>query len=212
MAPIIMHSVIGERVYAQVEPLAQTGALGSFLLGCMLVDVNGFSRLDRRQTHFAGRPTEDGEVAFSQGTRAFLSQLDQLLHRPWPDLSPDERAFVAGYLCHLAADEAWKSTLWQALWAMGITSGDQLPIPGGVMLTAYSFLGVEHYLDASAVADALRQAEVPDVWTHVPHEALAYMARHSALFDGRVHPGGLPGYAESQGALSRRTGRRAAGA
>jgi hypothetical protein len=84
---------------------------------------------------------------------------------------------VAGYLCHLAADEGWKSTLWQALWAMGITSGDQLPIPGGVILTAYSILSVEHYLDPNAVADALRHAVVPDVLTHAPHSAFVSMWR-----------------------------------
>jgi hypothetical protein len=177
MAPIVMHAVIGERVFPQVEPLAQTRALGAFLLGCMLVDVNGFSDLDRRQTHFSGRPTEEGEVAFSQGTRTFLSQLDQWVQRPWFGLAAEEQAFVAGYLCHLAADEAWKSAIWRALWSMGITDGDQLPIPGGVILTAYSFLSVEHYLDAAAVADALRHATVPDVLTHVPHEALLRMWR-----------------------------------
>jgi hypothetical protein len=177
MAPIVMHSVIGERVYAQIEPLAQTRALGAFLLGCMLVDVNAFSDLDRRQTHFAGRPNEDGEDAFSKGSSAFLSQLDGLLQRPWPCLASNERAFVAGYLCHLAADEAWKAVAWRALWAMGITSGDQLPVPGGVVLTAYSFLGAESYLDAGAVADALRQAAIPDVLNHVSHAALARMWR-----------------------------------
>lgn len=177
MAPIVMHSVIGERVYAQIEPLAQMRALGPFLLGCMLVDVNAFSNIDRRQTHLAGRPNEDGEDAFYAGTRTFLSQLDELLQRPWPRLTPDEQAFVAGYLCHLAADEAWKAVIWRALWAMGITSGDQLPIPGGVVLTAYSFLGAGSYLDAGAVADALRQTAIPDVLTHVPHAALAHMWR-----------------------------------
>ena len=177
MAPIVMHSVIGERVYAQIEPLAQTQALGTFLLGCMLVDVNAFSDLDRRQTHFAGRPNEDGENAFYEGTRTFLSQLNQLLRRPWPSLTPDEQAFVAGYLCHLAADEAWKSTLWRALWAMGITSADQFPIPGGVVLTAYSVLSTQYYLDTAAVADALRQAAIPDVLTYLPHEALVHMWR-----------------------------------
>lgn len=177
MAPIAMHAVIGEHVYPQIEPLAQSGALGAFLLGCMLVDVNGFSELNRRQTHLAGRPTEDGEIAFSQGTRAFLAQRDRLLQRPWPVLSPEERAFVAGYLCHLAADEAWKSALWRALWAMGITSGDQLPIPAGVLLTAYSILSVDHCHDRQALVDALKAVAVPDVLTHVPHQTLLQMWR-----------------------------------
>ena len=177
MAPIVMHAVIGERVYPQIEPLAQTQTLGSFLLGCMLADVNAFSDLDRRQTHFAGRPDEDGEDAFDKGSLAFLSRLDGLLQQPWGRLPPNEQAFVAGYLCHLAADEAWKSVVWRALWAMGITSAKQFPIPGGVVLTAYSVLSVKHYHDAAAVADALRPVMVPDVLTHVPHETLARMWR-----------------------------------
>jgi hypothetical protein len=177
MAPIVMHAVIGERVYAQIEPLAQTRAVGSFLLGCMLADVNTFCDLDRRQTHFAGRPNEDGEDAFYKGSATFISQLDALLRYPWVNLPPGEQAFVAGYLCHLAADEAWKSVAWRALWAMGITSADQLPVPGGVFLTAYSILSTKLYLDAAAVAGALRQTAVPDVLTHVPHEALARMWR-----------------------------------
>jgi hypothetical protein len=175
MAPIVMHTVIGERVYPQIQQLAQTQAYGAFLLGCMLVDVNGFSDLDRRQTHFVGRPHEDGEDAFSKGSITFLSRLDTLLQHRWDSLSPSEQAFVAGYLCHLAADEAWKGVTWRALWAMGITSADQLPIPGGVLLTAYSVLSTEHYCDAAAVAGALQQAMVPDVLTHVPHEALVHM-------------------------------------
>jgi hypothetical protein len=177
MAPIVMHAVIGERVYPQIETLARTRAYGSFLLGCTLVDVNGFSDLDRRQTHFVGRPGEDGEDAFYKGSITFLSQLDVLLRRPWANLSAGEQAFVAGYLCHLAADEAWKCVGWRALWAKGITSADQFPIPSGVLLTAYSVLSMEHYDDAAAVADALQQTTVPDVLTHVPHGALVRMWR-----------------------------------
>ena len=175
MAPIVMHLVIGERVYPQIVELALTEAYGAFLLGCMLVDVNGFSALDRRETHFVGRPNEDGEDAFYKGSTTFLSQLDTLLQRPWDSLSNEEQAFVAGYLCHLAADEAWKDITWHALWAMGITSAEQFPIPGGVMLTAYSIMSTSHYRDAPAVTDALRQATVPDVLAHVPHDALVHM-------------------------------------
>jgi hypothetical protein len=175
MAPIVMHLVIGERVYPQIAELALTEAYGAFLLGCMLVDVNGFSALDRRETHFVGRPSEDGEDAFYKGSATFLSRLDTLLQRPWSSLSNEEQAFVAGYLCHLAADEAWKDITWHALWAMGITSAEQFPIPGVVMLTAYSVLSTRHYHDAAAVADALWRATVPDVLAHVPYGALVYM-------------------------------------
>jgi hypothetical protein len=193
MAPIVMHAVIGERVYPQIEPLVQTRAFGSFLLGCMLADVNAFSDLDRRQTHFAGRPNEDGEDAFYRGSTTFLSRLDDLLQLPWADLVPGEQAFVAGYLCHLAADEAWKAIAWRALWEAGITSADQLPVPGNVLLTAYSVLSVDHVGDPAALSAALRQATVPDVLTHIPHEALVHMWRivKPRALDGRTTEGYL---------------------
>jgi hypothetical protein len=171
-----MHLVIGERVYPLIEQLTQTEAtLGTFLLGCLLVDVNAFSDIDRRETHFVGRPDEDGEDAFSEGSASFLLRRDSLLQHPWETMQASEQAFVAGYLCHLASDEAWKEIGWRTLWAMGITSLDELPVPGGVLLTAYSVLSAELYHDFDSVAAALREAAVPDVLTHVPHRALQDM-------------------------------------
>jgi hypothetical protein len=172
MAPLTMHLAIGERVYPrlrQLPPLAPV--YGSFLLGCLLADVNAFSDIDRRATHFVGRPHEDGEDAFAKGSETFVDQVGTLLRRPWADLSGVEQAFVAGYLCHLASDEAWKEIGWRALWAMGISSLDELPVPGGVLMTAYSLTSAELYLDFPAIRDSLKRATVPDVLTHVPHRA-----------------------------------------
>jgi hypothetical protein len=171
-----MHLVIGERVFPLVEQLAkEKAALGAFLLGCLLVDVNAFSDIDRRQTHFVGRPDEDGEDAFSLGSARFLAQRDDLLRHPWDTLPTREQAFVAGYACHLASDETWKEIGWRTLWSMGITSLDELPVPAGVLLTAYSVLSAERYRDQDAVSAALREAAVPDVLTHIPHRALQDM-------------------------------------
>jgi hypothetical protein len=178
MAPLTMHLVMGERVYPLVEQLERTETtFGAFLLGCLLVDVNAFSDIDRRETHFVGRPNEVGEDAFSRGSARFLLRRDGLLQRPWNTLEASERAFVAGYLCHLASDEAWKEIGWRTLWSMGITSLDELPVPGGVLLTACSVLSAELYRDFAGVAAALREATVPDVLTHIPHQALLGMWR-----------------------------------
>jgi hypothetical protein len=49
MAPLITHLVVGERVFAQLRQF-DSAAYGPFLLGCILVDVHGFSNIDRRVT------------------------------------------------------------------------------------------------------------------------------------------------------------------
>jgi len=194
MAPLLTHLVIGERVYPQVIQATQviqtsqttrttqiaqsdpTSPLyGTFLLGCLLADVHGFSDLDRRQTHFASRLDGDGEDAFHKSCVNFFARDDALLRRPWDTLSRAERAFVAGYLCHLAADESWKTFSWHMLRTLEIASWSDLPLPGEVLLTAFSVLSAETFVDFPAVACALRRASLPDVLTHVPYEAFERM-------------------------------------
>jgi hypothetical protein len=180
MAPLTTHLVIGERVYSQVELLeACPSSYGAFLLGCLLPDMNAFSEIDRRETHLVGRPLEDGLAAFTKSCTRFLERRGSLLQRPWADLSDEERAFVAGYLCHLAADEAWKAFGWRLLRRLGIQSLANLRapmgVPMGVITTASSVLSAELYLDFPAVTAALRGVGVPDVFTHIPYVALARM-------------------------------------
>ena len=71
MAPLVTHLVIGERVFAQ-SPQFDSTDYGPFLLGCVLVDVNNFSGMDRRRTHFVGRVDEDGADAFNRSCASFL--------------------------------------------------------------------------------------------------------------------------------------------
>jgi len=59
MASLITHLVVGERVFAQLRQFGEK-EYGAFLLGCVLVDVHGFSDVDRRVTHFVGRLEDDG--------------------------------------------------------------------------------------------------------------------------------------------------------
>ncbi|MFQ6100458.1 MAG: zinc dependent phospholipase C family protein [Anaerolineae bacterium] len=174
MAPLVTHLVIGERVFAQLQRLDPTD-YGSFLLGCVLVDVHGFSDIDRHRTHFVGRLDEDGVGAFNTSCANFLSQLDGLLPRPWTELTGAEQAFVAGYLCHLAADEDWKQFGWNLMHALGIASLADLPVPGDVVMTVFDVLSSKMYLDFPAVVSALDDVEIPEVLMHVPHEAFQAM-------------------------------------
>jgi len=174
MAPLITHLVVGERAFAQLPQFDPTD-YGAFLLGCVLVDVNNFSGMDRRRTHFAGRLQEDGAAAFNKSCANFLSQCADLLIRPWSELTSAERTFVAGYLCHLAADEVWKQFTWNMLRALGIHSLADLPVPGGVIFTAFSVLSSKTYVDFPAVASALNDIAIPHVLTHVSYDAFRTM-------------------------------------
>ena len=190
MASLTTHLVVGERVYPQVPQLESThSAYGAFLLGCVLPDVSMLGTIDRRETHFVGRPQEDGADAFTQSCARFLARLDRLLQRPWDDLSGEERAFVAGYLCHLAVDEAWKAAEWRSLRKLGLAGPAHLGVPMGVVTTAASVLSAGLYRDFPSVSSALRDASVPDVFRHVPHGAFVEMwdVVRPHLLDGRTY-------------------------
>jgi hypothetical protein len=174
MAPWITHLLVGERIFAQLSQLDEKD-YGPFLLGCVLVDVNAYSDIAHRASHFVGRLEDDGTDAFNKSCVNFLSQLDGLLLCPWNQLASAERAFVTGYLCHLAADEDWKRFGWDILQTMGLESLAQIPVPGYVIYTIFDVLSSQMYVDSTAVKSALREAVIPNVFVHIPHNAFQAM-------------------------------------
>lgn len=167
MAPFVTHLVVGERVFAQLGRF-DPSAYGPFLLGCVLVDAKNSDAIGRRTTHFVGRLHEDGEDAFRKSCTNFLAQLDTLLVRPWRELTQEERAFVAGYLCHLAVDEVWKQSGYDMMQRLGIASMADLPVPGRVLLLAFAALTKERHPDFSTITSALENASIPHALVHVP--------------------------------------------
>jgi hypothetical protein len=174
MAPHVTHLVIGERVFPMLRRL-QSGAYGPFLLGCILVDVHGFSDINRRRTHLVGTLAEEGTSAFTTSCTRFLDRRGELLLRPWEALSGNEQAFIAGYLCHLAVDEIWREFGWEILQALDVTSPDDLPMPVDVIMMALSVLSGAFFLDFAAVSAALEEVAVPDLLMHVPRAAFQTM-------------------------------------
>lgn len=171
MPTFVTHIIIGERVFSYLtERHLQPADYGPFLLGCVLADVNNFGQLDRRQTHFVGRIDEEGQGAFTKSCENFLTRLDGLLMHPWPELASVERAFVAGYMCHLASDEAWKKFSWTWMQLLEIRSSAEFPVPIDVVLTAFDVLAAELYRDRAAIVAALTDATIPRVMTHVPYQ------------------------------------------
>ena len=171
MAALITHLVVGERVFARVEQTrCPLDSYGEFLLGCVLPDVSSFSEgIGRRRTHFAGALRRHSEDTFRGTCVNFTARLDTVLVRPWRELGNGERAFVAGYLCHLAADEVWRELSWGVLQMLEIGSWADFPVPGDVILTASSVLSDTLFANRTEVVSALRKATVPRALNHVPH-------------------------------------------
>lgn len=167
MPPLTTHLVVAERVFPHLKEFS-ADEYGAFLTGNLVVDVNSFTSVARRTTHFVGRLDEDGEAAFTESCANFLTQRKRLLSRSWAGLTPEERAFVAGYLCHLAADEPWKAMGARLQQSLGLESLQDMPVPPAVILTAFSVLSHALFVDFVAVAAALNTAP-PDVFTHVAH-------------------------------------------
>ena len=167
MPPLTTHLVVAEQVFPHLEQFG-VSEYGAFLTGNLVADVNSFTDVSRRVTHFVGRVDEDGYAAFTKSCAKFLEQRERLLQRPWNLLTPEERAFVTGYLCHLAADEPWKALSARLQHSLGLNSLQDLPVPPVVVLTAFSVLSHALFVDFAAVTAALNTAP-PDVFTHVAH-------------------------------------------
>jgi len=90
-------------------------------------------------------------------------------------LTSAEQAFVAGYLCHLAADEDWKRVDWNMIHTHGLLIWTDLPVPGSVIVSAFDILSSGIYRDFPSVASALGDASIPHILRYVPWEAFQTM-------------------------------------
>lgn len=90
-----IHLAIAGRVAEALSLIAAERPL--FMLGSVGADVNNLLGLPRLATHFRG-----GRRAEPSGAWTFLTTHPHLEAHA---LSTEERAFVAGYMCHLVTDE-----------------------------------------------------------------------------------------------------------
>ena len=72
-----------------------------FLLGKTAPDVQVVSRQAREATHFYTLPPEDSTPAWKRLMASHPSLANS------QELSPQQAVFIAGYICHLQADEQW---------------------------------------------------------------------------------------------------------
>ncbi len=193
MATLIAHLVIGERLSATLRRLrASSTVYGAFLLGCVLVDANNTSDLERHQTHLVKLSDQEVGGATTGSCATFLKLRDALLLRRWSTLTEPEQAFVAGYLCHLAADEAWLEVSQGLLEGLGLEAWDDLPIPAEVMVVTFNALSQGLFHDFPAIASALEGAAIPGILTHVSQGTFQRMwdVARAYVLDG----GGLDSY------------------
>jgi len=169
MAPFTTHLVLGERLFAHLIEMFGSLDYGSFLAGSVLVDVHVFSKIERQTTHFADRFEKKGRFGFDKSCRNFVNRIDDLLLRQWIKLTGNERGFVLGYFCHLAADENWKQFDWDVYQEQGKYIWSDLPLSGDILLTVFNVESGKCYNDFPTVAMALGGAPQMKMFSHVSY-------------------------------------------
>ena len=102
-----MHIYLAAQVSQQLDLGYVHDHMGSCLLGSTAPDIRAMAKWDRQRTHFA--PLSVGQVG--TGTKEMFAQHPRLADHK--SQTPETRAFILGYVCHLAADELWITTMFR---------------------------------------------------------------------------------------------------
>ncbi|MEX2079996.1 MAG: hypothetical protein WEC33_00125 [Dehalococcoidia bacterium] len=101
MPPITLHMVLACRIADELGHACLVAGEGPFVLGATSPDIRVLTRQDRYSTHFFDLGTHEHQ----DSAAAFLVAYGDLAA---PErVSPDTRAFVAGYISHLVMDEQY---------------------------------------------------------------------------------------------------------
>ena len=107
MPNLPMHIHLAHQVAEQLDWGYVLDHAGSFYLGSTSPDIRAMTKWPREQTHFAPLSVQD----VGTGTRTMFRNHPELLDES--DRSPATRAFLLGYVCHLASDEVWITTVYR---------------------------------------------------------------------------------------------------
>ncbi len=105
MPNLPMHIYLANQIAEQLDLSYVYDHLGSYFLGSTTPDIRAMTKWPREQTHFA--PLSVAEVG--TGTRTMFRMHPELSQ----DISPATRAFLVGYVSHLAADEVWITSVFR---------------------------------------------------------------------------------------------------
>ena len=101
MPPICYHLGIAEEVISRLHHPMVENQRGSFFLGSTAPDMRFFIGAKREETHFLSLDCEEGASGVNYMLEAYPGLVDS------EGLNSATRSFVAGYISHLATDEAW---------------------------------------------------------------------------------------------------------
>jgi len=100
-----MHIYLADQVAEQLDRSYVFDHMGAYYLGSTAPDIRAMTRWPREQTHFAPLSVEE----VGTGTSTMFRMHPELQE----DMSPASRAFLAGYVCHLASDEVWITSVFR---------------------------------------------------------------------------------------------------
>jgi len=100
-----MHIHLANEVAEQLDRSYVFDHLGAYYLGSTAPDIRAMTRWPREQTHFAPLSVEE----VGTGTKTMFRMHPELQE----EMSPASQAFLAGYVCHLAADEVWITSVFR---------------------------------------------------------------------------------------------------
>ncbi len=107
-----MHIHIARQVARELDWGFVQDHIGSCYLGSTAPDIRAMTKWDRERTHFAPLSLE----RIGAGTQRMFELYPHLSDRK---RSPATRAFVLGYISHLAADETWITTMFRPYFSRG---------------------------------------------------------------------------------------------
>ena len=105
MPNLPMHIHLANAVAEQLDRGYVFDHKGAYYLGSTAPDIRAMTRWPREQTHFAPLSVEE----VGTGTKTMFRMHPELQE----NLSPASQAFLAGYVCHLAADEVWITSVFR---------------------------------------------------------------------------------------------------
>src|SRR6266508_389989 len=120
MPPLALHTAIAKDIADRLKLAALDEERGSLYLGATAPDIRAITHWERSRTHFFDLDCFDEQ----SGVSALFAEYPTLANPG--DLSPQTRAFVAGYLTHLVTDETWITTVYRPHF------GERSPLGGDI--------------------------------------------------------------------------------